>query len=207
MESAQTVQTLLLGQSLPAGVEAVYLPASEVGGDFYQVFSTPAGTLVVVGDASGKGLQAAMRVSAIVGALRNRRGDGPAEVLAELNAVLLGAGGFVSCCCVLVYRDSLRVASAGHPAPYFDGVEFAAEGGLPLGLVADAVWAESRAPRPSVLTLVSDGVVEAANTEGELFGFDRTRDISGKSAQQIAEAAQAWGQTDDITVVTVRRST
>ncbi len=93
MESAQTVQALLLGQSLPAGVEAVYLPASEVGGDFYQVFCTPARTLVAVGDVSGKGLQAAMRVSAIVGALRNRKSDGPADVLAELNAVLQGAGG------------------------------------------------------------------------------------------------------------------
>jgi hypothetical protein len=54
--------------------------------------------------------------------------------------------------------------------------------------------------------LLSDGVVEAANAQGELFGFDRTREISGKSAQEIAEAARAWGQNDDITVVTVRRT-
>ena len=54
-------------------------------------------------------------------------------------------------------------------------------------------------------TFISDGVVEAENTQRELFGFDRTREISTKSAQEIAEAAKAWGQNDDITVVTVRR--
>jgi serine phosphatase RsbU (regulator of sigma subunit) len=57
-----------------------------------------------------------------------------------------------------------------------------------------------------VLTIVSDGVVEAANARGELFGFDRTAAIANQSAQNIAEAAQAWGQNDDITVVTVRRT-
>jgi sigma-B regulation protein RsbU (phosphoserine phosphatase) len=56
------------------------------------------------------------------------------------------------------------------------------------------------------LTLVSDGVVEAENAQRELFGFDRTREISTKSAQEIADAAKAWGQNDDITVVTVRRN-
>lgn len=55
------------------------------------------------------------------------------------------------------------------------------------------------------MTLVSDGVVEAENAQRELFGFDRTREISTKSAAEIAEAAKAWGQNDDITVVTVRR--
>ena len=49
------------------------------------------------------------------------------------------------------------------------------------------------------------GIAEAANAKGEPFGFDRTREISGKSAQEIADAAKAWGQNDDITVVTVRR--
>ena len=56
------------------------------------------------------------------------------------------------------------------------------------------------------LTFVSDGVVEAENAHRELFGFERTRAISGKSAAEIADAAMAWGQNDDITVVTVRRN-
>jgi serine phosphatase RsbU (regulator of sigma subunit) len=159
---------------------------------------------VLVGDVSGKGLKAAMTVAAIVGALRHRRSHTPADVLAELNGILLGASGFVTCCCVLVEPDQVRIATAGHPAPYLDGVEFAGPGGLPLGLTADATYTESSANRPSILTLVSDGVVEAENPQRELFGFARTREISGQTAQEIAEAAKAWGQTDDITVVTVR---
>ena len=53
---------------------------------------------------------------------------------------------------------------------------------------------------------VSDGVLEAENRSGELFGFERTREISGRSAREIAEAAKTWGQNDDITVVTMRRN-
>ena len=55
------------------------------------------------------------------------------------------------------------------------------------------------------LQFLSDGVVEAANINDELFGFERTREISGRPAAEIAAAAKAWGQNDDITVVTVRR--
>ena len=79
--------------------------------------------------------------------------------------------------------------------------------GLPLGIVAHAEFDESSFALGAgqQLTMVSDGVVEAENAQRELFGFDRTREISTKSAQEIAEAARAWGQNDDITVVTVRR--
>ena len=73
--------------------------------------------------------------------------------------------------------------------------------------MADAEYGESRVDLPTAraLTFVSDGVVEAANARGELLGFDRTRELSGKPAAEIADAAQAFGQNDDITVVTVRR--
>ena len=83
------------------------------------------------------------------------------------------------------------------------------ESGLPLGVVADCPYIETSAMVGcgEQVTFVSDGVVEAANEHGELFGFDRTREISGQSAQEIADAAKAWGQNDDITVVTVRRNT
>ena len=80
------------------------------------------------------------------------------------------------------------------------------EAGLPLGIMPDVAYQESTGHGESI-TLVSDGVVEAENSQRELFGFDRTREISGKSASEIADAAKAWGQTDDITVVTVRRKT
>ena len=76
--------------------------------------------------------------------------------------------------------------------------------GLPLGIAPGVTYDESTASG-SHFTFVSEGVVEAENAQRELFGFDRTREISGQSAQEIAEAARAWGQNDDITVVTVRR--
>ena len=217
IEAARAVQQLLLpGASLHSGsgfkVDAVYEPASEVGGDFYQTLQFPdGGHVVLVGDVSGKGLRAAMVVSVAIGALRCETSSSPAAILARLNQVLTGhaGGGFVTCCC-LRYEEGGRVvaASAGHPNPYLDGIEVELDAGLPLGIAEDASYqeVELRLPPGSQITLVSDGVVEAANVKNELFGFDRTREVSDKSALEIAEAAKAWGQTDDITVVTVRRS-
>ena len=207
--AAAEVQALILPQQSFQGVETVYLPAAEVGGDFYQILERPDGSRVaLLGDVSGKGLKAAMLVSVAIGALRREKSSSPAEILAGLNEALLGQGGFVTCCCVrYAPHGELTVASAGHPAPYCDGREVEVVAGLPLGVVAEADWEETRfALQPGAqVTLVSDGVVEAENSQRELFGFDRTRAISGKSAQEIADAAKAWGQNDDITVVTVRR--
>ena len=83
--------------------------------------------------------------------------------------------------------------NAGHPSPYCDGREIQVESGLPLGVVAGVSYEETTF-HGALFTFVSDGVVEAENTERELFGFERTRDMSIKAAREIAEAAQAWGQ-------------
>ena len=163
---------------------------------------------MLVGDVSGKGLKAAMLVSVAVGILRNEKSSSPATILAALNEGLIGrtGGGFVTCCCARFDADgTVTIANAGHPSPYCDGREVEVEAGLPLGIVPGVEYAES-VTQGKRFTFVSDGVVEAENAQRELFGFDRTRDISGKSAQEIADAAKAWGQTDDITVVTVRRN-
>ena len=217
IEAARAVQQLLLpGTSLQSGtgfkVDTVYEPASEVGGDFYQTLQFPdGGHVVLVGDVSGKGLRAAMVVSVAIGALRGETSSSPAAILARLNQVLTGhaGGGFVTCCC-LRYEEGGRVvaASAGHPNPYLDGIEVELDAGLPLGIATDAAYHEMelRLLPGSQITLVSDGVVEAANRKNELFGFDRTGEISTKSAGEIAAAAKTWGQNDDITVVTVRRN-
>ena len=98
----------------------------------------------------------------------------------------------------------MRIANAGNPAPYCDGREVETEPGLPLGIAAGMEYT-SLTVQGERLTFVSDGVLEAANAKRELFGFERTREISTKSAAEIADAARAWGQNDDITVVTVRR--
>jgi len=212
LAAGQRVQEFLLkresaGNSL-FEVGQAYLPAFEVGGDFYQTVSREdGGLLVVVGDVSGKGLEAAMRGATLLGALRMLRTLPPGEVLTRLNDASCDGNpsGFVTCCCALFAPDgTVTIANAGHPAPYADGRELDVEAGLPLGLAPGLKYAETIA-QGNHFTFVSDGVVEAENTQRELFGFDRTREISGKSAQEIAEAAKAWGQNDDITVVTVRR--
>ena len=213
LAAARIVQESLLASRIVAtpgfAVDAAYLPASEVGGDFYQELAGPDGSLLVlVGDVSGKGLRAALLVGHISGALSNERSRRPAEVLANLNQSLVGrvSGGFVTCCCARFHPDgTVTIASAGHPAPYADGRELEVATGLPLGIAPGVTYDESTATGHH-FTFISDGVVEAENAQRELFGFDRTRAISTRSAQEIADAAKARGQNDDITVVTVRRN-
>jgi len=213
--AAREVQQRLVPAALPPidrfQIEVAYLPAQEVGGDFYQVLPrTDGSTLIVIGDVSGKGLKAAMTGTLALGALRSLAQEplGPAQMLSRLNAQLAdsSAGGFVTCLCILASSDgTLRLANAGHLPPYQNGEEIALESGLPLGIAELANYAESTlalAPGDR-LTLLSDGVVEAQSATRELFGFDRTAAISTQSAEAIAGAAQQFGQEDDITVLTV----
>ena len=213
--AAARVQSALLSPPAPHPfftLDVVYQPAREVGGDFYKTESLSDGSvLVIVGDVSGKGLKAAMIVSLVIGVLANRHSDRPAELVGELNRTLCGRlnGAFVTCCILRVDASgSAVIANAGNPPPWLDGVELETAGGLPLGIAEDAAYTEviQQLGSDGQLAFVSDGVVEAANGKGELFGFDRARSISTKPAQQIAEAARSWGQNDDITVVTVRRN-
>jgi serine phosphatase RsbU (regulator of sigma subunit) len=191
-------------------IESAYVPARNVGGDFFRVLpEADGGVLVVVGDVSGKGLKAAMTVSAIMGALHDYSSIRPAEVLAHLNRVLYGrVGGFVTCCAAFIAMDgTMTLANAGNPAPYCNGEEIAVEPGLPLGILGEASYEETRyqiAPGDR-LTFVSDGVVEATNPQGELYGFGRTQAISTQPAHTIAEAVKRFGQEDDITVLTLTR--
>ena len=213
LAAGQRVQQLLLdstGGTPGFHVERAYLPAREVGGDFYQLIPRPdGGLLAVVGDVSGKGLEAAMIGARLLGALDTLKALQPGQVLASLNEALQGRSrGFVTCCCALFSPDgTVKLANAGHLAPYMDGTEVETEAGLPLGLAEGAEYIESYVILGTkVITFLTDGIVEAENAHRELFGFERTREISSKSAGEIAEAAKAWGQTDDITVVTVRRN-
>ena len=214
LEAARGMQSLLVPVTPPVTpgftVESVYFPASEVGGDFFQILPADDGSLlIVVGDVSGKGLKAAMTVSTIVGALRNEASRQPARVLANLNRVLHGQiTGFATCCAALIRADGvMTIANAGHIPPYRNGEEMAVQGGLPLGIVEAGNYEETRfeiAPGDR-LTFVSDGVVEATNVTRELFGFARTQAISREPAQTIAEAAKSFGQEDDISVLSVTR--
>jgi phosphoserine phosphatase RsbU/P len=215
MASARSVQEHLVPAQLPMlpGLDfaAVYLPAAEVGGDFYQVFpQSDSSALIVVGDVSGKGLRAAMTGTLVLGGLRSLAQEilSPAEILCRLNNQMANScnGGFVTCVCARISADGwLTVANAGHLAPYRNGEECEVDSGLPLGIVAGAEYSETTVQLEAgdALTFMSDGVVEAQADSGELFGFDRTRTISHQSAEEIAVAAQRFGQQDDITVLTV----
>ena len=215
MRQAQEVQSLLIPHQAPDvpgwRIDSEYRPARQVGGDFFQVLPGSDGSLlIVVGDVSGKGLQAAMTVSAIVGALRSCALRAPAAVLAHLNRLLCGQiGGFVTCTATLITEDGvMTVANAGHLPPYRNGEELSAPTGLPLGILVETNYGESRfdlAPADR-LTFISDGVVEARSARGELLGFERMAALTSKPATEIAAAAHRWGQQDDITVLTVARA-
>jgi serine phosphatase RsbU (regulator of sigma subunit) len=169
------------------------------------------GLLIAVGDVSGKGLKAAMLVSMIIGTIQGRRLDPLGNIMSEVNRVLCGRtdGGFVTCVCIRLYADGrFEMANAGHPAPWVDGRESNVPGGLPLGIDPSVEWNVTSGVMDanSGFMFASDGIIEAANTRGELFGFERTAALSRKAAGEVADAAKAWGQNDDITVVTVRRA-
>lgn len=213
LQAASSVQQLLLqggSRSIPGfDVRSVYLPASEVGGDFYLIYPGPDGALIaIIGDVSGKGLTAAMRVALILGALRRESSFEPAEILASLNNALVAQGqlGFTTALCIRVaHSGEFALANAGHIPPYLGGNEFETPPALPLGLIDDQVYATRRG-RLAIgeqLMLLSDGVPEARSADGELYGFSRLPALTRGTAEQVAEAARAFGQEDDITVVSI----
>jgi hypothetical protein len=216
--AAREIQQVLLPERVEAvpgfTVESAYQPAQQVGGDFFQILPDgDGGLLVVVGDVAGKGLPAAMLVSVLVGAIRGvaEYTKEPAELLANLNERLVGrgGGGFSTALVARISADGVvTIANAGHLAPYLDGNEVEMPGALPLGALSGAVYESTQfflAPG-SRLTFYSDGVVEAQNLKGELFGFERGKEISTQPAAAIVEAAKQFGQSDDITVVTIERN-
>jgi serine phosphatase RsbU (regulator of sigma subunit) len=215
MEQAHQLQQRVLVpevlHSSAFSIETEYRPAQTVGGDFFQTLSKPDGSLlVVVGDVSGKGMSAAMLVAVLVGAIRTRADESfdPVAMLTMLNQRLIGrSGGHLATCLVAELRPdgTMHVANAGHLPPYLNGQELDLEGSLPLG-AADLIDPSSRIitlEPGDRLTFLTDGVVEAMNSQNELFGFDRARTISNQPAAAIVEQAQAFGQNDDITVLRI----
>jgi phosphoserine phosphatase RsbU/P len=215
LDAARQIQQHLVPAVLPAvegfALDAAYRPATEVGGDFYQVLQRgDGGILLIVGDVSGKGLNAAMRGTLALGLVRAFAAEnlGPGALLERTNREIQRTGdeGFITCICAEIGADGqARIANAGHLSPYWNGAEVELEGGFPLGVFAASSYPEHRfALQPGdTLTFLSDGIVEAQSASGELFGFERTRGISTQPASAIADAAQQFGQEDDITVLTL----
>jgi hypothetical protein len=217
LEAARQVQQVILPEQIESIlgfiIESVYEPAQQVGGDFFQIIpAAEGGLLLVLGDVAGKGLPAAMLVSVMVGAIRATAEftKAPEEILASLNERLLGRtrGGFSTALAAHFYPDGvIEIANAGHLSPYIDGQEVDLPGALPLGIVGRPVYQVTRVllAAGSRITFYSDGVVEAQNDQGELFGFDRSQQIATQPATEIAAAAKRFGQSDDITVVAITR--
>jgi hypothetical protein len=215
MEQARQVQQVLIPEALPSipglAIESEYRPAQQVGGDFFQVLTTEDGGVVaVIGDVSGKGMPAALTVALLVGTIRTEahHTNSPAKLLAMMNTRLLrrSQGGFTTCLTVRVDADGkVTAANAGHLPPYLNGREISVANNLPLGLSTGAEYGEAsfQLKAGDRLTLLTDGVVEARNAAGELFGFERAAGMAREPAAAIAEAAQQHGQEDDITVLTL----
>jgi hypothetical protein len=218
LEAARTVQHVLIPDEIPAipgfVLQSVYKPAGQVGGDFFQILPLPGGgVLLIIGDVSGTGLPAAMTVSLLVGTVRTlaHYTQSPNEILTAMNQRMLtrSGGGFTTCLVLRVDKDGkLTIANAGHLSPYLAGKELPLQNGLPLGVSAVTAYPESifqLAPSQQ-LTLLTDGIVEARDKTGVLFGFDRTAALSVQPAEAIANAAEAFGQDDDITALTLART-
>ena len=221
-QNARELQQILVPETLPAipgfTLTSAYRPAQEVGGDFFQIIplegAQQGSTLIVLGDVSGKGLQAAMTVSLIVGAIRTlaKFAPQPAQMLAEINQRLHGRlqGGFATCIVLLLKPDgTCIVSSAGHPAPFLNDRELELPGALPLGLDSTASYHQVplQLREGDHFSLYTDGLLEARSSSGELYGFERLEVLFGSrpSASQASQEAVAFGQEDDITVLTLTR--
>ena len=219
VQAARNVQQYLIPEHLPSTpglcVESEYRPAKEVGGDFFQVLPDAAdgSVLIVVGDVAGHGMEAGMLATLIVGAIRTAASftTDPARILSLLNDRMQGRG-LATCLALRIERDgSATLANAGHLPPYLNGNELAIEGALPLGAIPgiDFPVLQFKLAADDTLMLMTDGVAEAQDAQGHLFGFDRISEMlrKGIPAAALATAAQAFGQEDDITVLTVRSVT
>jgi serine phosphatase RsbU (regulator of sigma subunit) len=217
---AQEVQQVILPEprlTLPSlVVESEYRPAREVGGDFFQILpnKTDGSLLIVAGDVAGKGLKAGMLVALLVGAIRTaaQYDPDPTAVLSTLNRLLMGrSDAQATCLAIRIAEDgAATLANAGHIAPYLNGEPLPMEGALPLGMIeasqSSLMYFELK--DGDRLMLMSDGVVEATDDDGHLFGFERVHQLlqTAKSATEVASTAQTFGQEDDISVISVTRT-
>ncbi|MGA9584952.1 MAG: SpoIIE family protein phosphatase, partial [Terracidiphilus sp.] len=218
IRNAQELQQVLVPEALPElpgfALTSSYRPAQEVGGDFFQVVPLASGGgMVVMGDVSGKGLPAAMTVALVIGTVRTLAEftTSPAEMLEGLNRRLMGRlhGGFATCIALRLMPDGTgAIACAGHPPPYLNGREIQLPGAFPLG-ISEAKYEEIevRLEPADHLALYTDGLLEARNEKGDLYGFERLQSQfeRGLTASVALDAAVDFGQDDDITVLTLTR--
>lgn len=234
LEVAALIQQTLLPKELPSvpgwHVDAFYRPARAVGGDFYDFIDLGDDRMaVVIGDVTDKGVPAALVMATCRSMLRaaaSRHAD-PSAVLADVNDALVDEippAMFVTCLYAVVDTGSGQVtlANAGHNLPYVrssDSVVELRATGMPLGLIAGMDYEEKvyRLDDGDVMVLTSDGITEAHNPAGEMYGFGRLmgrvgmRSAGVEVIQSLVHDLEKWTgadseQEDDITLVVVRRT-
>jgi serine phosphatase RsbU (regulator of sigma subunit)/predicted ester cyclase len=234
LKVARSIQQASLPEEVPTlegwQISPYYQPAREVGGDFYDFHLLSEGRLgLVVGDATGKGVPAALVMSSTRSMLRAlaRASNSPGEVLEQVNDLLVSdvpPNMFVTCFYAILDPKSatLSYANAGHDLPYLrhgDEAEELRARGMPLGLMSGMSYEEGEASlrQEDDVLFYSDGLVEAHDPKGEMFGFPRLRALVAQHAEErslgnllleelYSFVGEGWEQEDDITLLTLRRS-
>jgi serine phosphatase RsbU (regulator of sigma subunit) len=233
---ARSIQQASLPKEVPRlegwQISPYYQPAREVGGDFYDFFDLEDGrVVVVVGDATGKGMPAALIAEATSNMLRAVAqalgSSSPGGVLSRVNETLLARipdNMFVTCFYAILdpKSGSLSYANAGHDLPYLwqsgEAQELRARG-MPLGLMPGMDYEEKEITLQAdeAALFYSDGLVEAHDPRGEMFGFPRLRALIAEHGEErslgdflmeelYSFVEEGWEQEDDITLLTLRRS-
>ena len=236
LEVARTIQQASLPKEVPElegwQISPHYRPAREVGGDFYDFHPLSEGRLgLVVGDATGKGVPASLVMSTTCGTLhavsQTLNSFSPSEVLERVNETLLARiplNMFVTCFYAILEPMSatLSYANAGHDLPYLWHGGYCEElraRGMPLGLMPGMGYEEGEISlrEGNCILFYSDGLVEAHDPKGEMFGFPRLRALVAEHGREgslgdslldelYSFVGEGWKQEDDITLLTLRRS-
>src|ERR687889_156845 len=232
---ARSIQQASLPESVPElegwQITPFYQPAREVGGDFYDFFKLPEGRLgLVVGDATGKGVSAALVMASARSMLRavaQGTENSPGGVLGRVNDALatdIPPNMFITCFYAILEPESgrLHYANAGHDLPYVwqsgEAEELRARG-MPLGLMPGMSYEQKEIVLDvgEGVFFYSDGLVEAHDPKGEMFGFPRLKALIAEHAEEgslgdflleelYTFVGKGWEQEDDITLLTLRRS-
>ena len=235
---ARRIQHALLPKAVPDlvgwEISPYYQPAWEVGGDFYDFIPLAEGKVaLVIGDVSGKGVPAAVLMAStqsVLRAISQRGGSLPRQVLTEANEVLctyIPPNMFVTCFYAILDPENghLSYANAGHTLPCRkrhneDRADELRARGMPLGLMPGMPYEEKETTLVpgDVVLLCTDGLVEAHNSRGEMFGTLRLQNLlsekseggRGLSVTLMEELERFTGenreQEDDITLLTLGRS-
>jgi serine phosphatase RsbU (regulator of sigma subunit) len=236
---ARSIQQAFLTEEVPQlegwQISPLYQPAREVGGDFYDFHHISGGRLgLVVGDATGKGVPAALVMSTTCGMLRAVSqasvSSSPGEMLERVNEALVPSippNMFVTCFYAILDPESghLSYANAGHTLPCCkrhneDQADELVARGMPLGLMTGMTYEEKETTLVpgDVVFFCTDGLVEAHNPQGEMFGIPRLRGILSERSEGRRELSaalmeelerftgEAWEQEDDVTLLTLKCS-